>query len=75
MSTETCTICGSDKGKEVSDSAKRSRDVLCYVCSCWFLTECQRRTGFGNTIVVMVEPENEEAYPVIGRKKNMEPVN
>ena len=75
MSTETCTICGSDKGKEVSDSAKRSRDVLCYVCSCWFLVECQRRTGFGDTIVIVQAPEEAGPEFVLGRKKSMEPVN
>lgn len=69
MSTETCTICGSDKGKPVAVGTEDA-DCLCYVCSGWFLVECQRRTGFGNTIVVVVEPKDGgEGTPTIGKKK------
>ena len=73
MSTETCTICGSDNANTYGERGQR--DTLCYVCSCWFLVECQRRTGFGDTIVIVQAPEEAEPEFVLGRKKSMEPVN
>jgi hypothetical protein len=66
--TEQCTVCGSEKATTVEKGDQK--DTLCYICSGWFLVECQRRTGFGNTIVVVMEPNDDgEMVPVIGRKK------
>jgi hypothetical protein len=72
--SEVCTVCGSEKAKTFNERGQK--DTLCYICSAWFVVECQRRTGFGNTIVVVMEPKDDgEAVPVIGRKKDMEPIN
>jgi hypothetical protein len=73
MSTELCTVCGSDKATTVEKDDQK--DTLCYVCSGWFLVECMRRTGFGNTVVIVAAPEEEEPQFVVGRKNSMEPVN
>ena len=71
--TETCTVCGSDKAK--THEARGQKDTICYICSCWFITEAQRRTGFGDTIVIVRAPEEAGPEYVVGRKKSMEPVN
>ena len=69
-----CTVCGTDHAKEYTAKTGEG-DTLCYPCSCWFLVECQRRTGFGDTIVIVQAPEDAEPEFVLGRKKSMEPVN
>jgi hypothetical protein len=70
----TCTVCGSEKGKFM-ESQKMS-DTLCNICGGWFLVECQRRTGFGRQIVVVMEKPDDGLEPgvVIG-KPDPEPVN
>jgi hypothetical protein len=69
-----CTVCGTSHAKEYTARTGEG-DTLCYPCSCWFLCECQRRAGFGSTIVVVAAPEQPEEQIVIGRKKDMEPIN
>ena len=68
-----CSVCGCDNGKQFDERGQR--DILCYVCSCYFLVECQRRTGFGDTIVIVRAPDDAEPEFVLGRKKSTEPVN
>jgi hypothetical protein len=70
----TCNVCGSEKGKFFK--SRDQADTLCFVCSGWFLIECQRRTGFGRQIVVIMEEPDDGLEPgvVIG-KPDPEPVN
>lgn len=73
----TCTVCGSEKGKTFeTEGPKKESDTLCYICSAWFLVECQRRTGFGRQIVVVMAEPTDGLEPgfIIGRE-DPEPIN
>ena len=75
MCNLTCTVCGSDKAR-LHETKTGEADTLCYICAGWFLVECQRRTGFGQQIiVVMAEPEEGLEPGFIIGDKDPEPIN